>query len=284
MQSLSRHENKQHGTFAFPAEYYYITPTHPQYNMSFHWHKEWELIYIIEGSFTIHVEEERYTAGPGDVLLIRDGLLHGGTPTDCVYECFVFDLHGLFRNLDAVKQYLRPIYRHKLLPRILYRSQKEAPITHAAAQLMEAYRKEQFQELSAFAGISRLMTLILEGGCYVPGTQENTENTHRIDQLKTVLEYIENHYRSPLSLDTLANVSGMNPKYFCRFFRSLTHQTPMDYVNDYRIEQASQLLLSTDASVTDIGLECGFNDSSYFVKVFRKYRGLTPNQYRKAGR
>lgn len=314
MQSLSNHETKQHGTLEFPAEYYYIDSSYPRYNMSFHWHKEWELIYVIEGTFFIHAGEEQYTAKSGDALLIRDGMLHGGTPTDCVYECFVFDLHGLFRNLDVVKKYLRPLYHHHVLPQIFYSAARDGEIAAAVADLMKAYRKTMntpaagtafegdasldeafhhtknmlpsaipgdFHELMTISCLSRLLTLILQKGCYTVNPEDTPSSSHRINQLKTVLEYIENHYASPISLDVMAKEAGMNPKYFCRFFRSITHQTPLDYVNYYRIEQAAQMLLSSDLSVTDIGMECGFNDSSYFVKVFRKYRGVTPNQYRK---
>lgn len=304
MQSYSNHETKQHGTLEFPAEYYYIDSGYPRYNMSFHWHKEWELIYVTKGTFYIHAGEEQYVAHSGDALLIRDGMLHGGTPADCVYECFVFDLHGLFRNLDVVKKYLRPIYHHQVLPQIFYSASKDSAITAAVADLMRAYRGTMqdssdcrqssangslsftipgdFHELMTISCLSRMLTLILQKGCYDVSPEDAPGSSHRINQLKSVLEYIENHYASPISLDTMAKEAGMNPKYFCRFFRSITHQTPLDYVNYYRIEQAAQMLLSTDLSVTDIGMECGFNDSSYFVKVFRKYRGLTPNQYRKA--
>ena len=83
------------------------------------------------------------------------------------------------------------------------------------------------------------------------------------------------------ALDDLAKVAGMNPRYFCRFFRSITHQTPIEYVNMYRIEKAAQMLHSTRLPITDICMECGFNDSSNFIKVFRKYKGMTPKQYRK---
>lgn len=315
MYSLSLHENKQHGTLEFPAEYHFIDSGHPRYNMPFHWHKEWELIRIVKGSFSIHADETEFFAKEGDILLLRDGMLHGGTPKDCVYECFLFDLHGLFRNLDVVKKYLRPIYRLQLLPQIYYSGAASAEISEIVGELMDVYHRQltadssncaviddskkqqpdesnsqplpsyfpgDFHELITISCISRLFTVILQKGSYILNEEEALSNSHRIDQVKSVLEYIEGHYTTPISLDDLAKEAGMNPKYFCRFFRSITHQTPLDYVNNYRVEQAAQKLLTTDLSVTDISLECGFNDSSYFVKVFRKYRGLTPNQYRKA--
>ena len=232
-----------------------------------------------------------HTAKAGDVLLIRDGMLHGGIPDDCIYECFVFDLHGLFRNLDMVKKYLRPVYRMLLLPQIHYSGTDYPEITGIVAELMTAYRKQMhsvsvstlgdFHELITISDVGRLFTTILQKGYYAPNQEGSSGSSHRIDQVKSVLEYIENHYASPITLELLAKEAGMNPRYFCRFFHSITHQTPLDYVNSYRIEQAAQMLHATDLPVTAISLECGFNDSSYFVKVFRKYRGVTPNQYRK---
>ena len=313
MHSLSFHENRQHGTLEFPAEYHYIDSSHPRYNMAFHWHKEWELIRIIKGCFPIHADETEILAKEGDILLLRDGMLHGGTPRDCIYECFLFDLHGLFRNLDSVKKYLRPIYRQQLLPKIYYIGCEVPEISAIISELMEVYRNQtsynatessmpaaiqdnysatasyrsslsplgDLHELITISCISKLFTVILQTGNYSLNEEEAMNTSHRIDQVKSVLEYIEGHYTAPITLEILAGVAGMNPKYFCRFFRSITHQTPLDYVNHYRIEQAAQKLLTTNLSVTDISLECGFNDSSYFVKVFRKYRGLTPNQYRK---
>lgn len=77
---------------------------------------------------------------------------------------------------------------------------------------------------------------------------------------------------------------GMTPKYFCSFFYGMTRKTPIEYVNNYRIERACEQLLSTEMSITDIGLNCGFNEISYFIKTFRKAIGTTPHQYRKKAR
>ena len=126
-----------------------------------------------------------------------------------------------------------------------------------------------------------IFSFILQNGYYTDSAEDLTERPHKIDLIKSVLEYTELHYASPITLNDLANVAGMNPKYFCRFFRSITHQTPIEYVNMYRIEKAAQMLHSTRLPITDICMECGFNDSSNFIKVFRKYKGMTPMQYRK---
>ena len=285
MNSLTFHESEQHGTPDFPVEYFYLDSTHPRYNMPFHWHKEWEIIHVLEGTFTAHADDAVFIAHPGDTVLIRDGMLHGGTPDNCVYECFLFDLHGLFRNLDMVKKYLRPVYRQQILPEIFYPAAQAPQVKDMIRNLTHAYNAKSSPqtplELIVISCISQLFAFILQNEYYTDSPVDLAERPHKIDLIKSVLEYTELHYASPITLNDLANVAGMNPKYFCRFFRSITHQTPIEYVNMYRIEKAAQMLHSTRLPITDICMECGFNDSSNFIKVFRKYKGMTPMQYRK---
>lgn len=283
MHYLAYNEGKRHGTEEFPVAYYYIDEEHLSYNMPFHWHREWEIIRILRGSLQLYIDGREYLASSGDVLLLREGVLHGGTPTGCIYECFNFDLHGLFRNVLSVRNYLRPFYRDIQIPDIHYPG-RQPDIYPLVDELLTVFHRdmpEDFRALSTLGNISRLFGVILHKGWYTENAGSPSETARKIDQLKPVLEYIETHFSSPLSLAELSGVIGMNPKYFCRFFNSITQQTPMNYVNYYRIEQASNMLSSTDLSVTEVGLECGFNDICHFVKTFKKYKGITPKQYQK---
>ena len=317
MHYLTYHESRVHGTVEFPAQYYYTTPEHPRYHMTFHWHKEWEIIRILKGEFLLRVDDEEYVGHAGDFFLIRDGMLHGGTPKDCIYECFVFDLHGLFRDVSAVKKYLRPIYRNAVLPQVYYPDHYK-PLYSVVDELLNAFSQvignqmpqtalsaalkmtdpqqaslsellpessgkitqENPSELFALGNLSRLFAFILQNQFYTLQADTPTDSSRKVTQVKPVLEYIESHFAEEISLDDLSSAVGMSSKYFCRFFHSITHQTPMDYVNSYRIEQAALLLASTDIPITQVGLECGFHDSSYFTKVFRRYKKVTPRQYR----
>ena len=274
MHYLTYHESRVHGTVEFPAQYYYTTPEHPRYHMTFHWHKEWEIIRILKGEFLLRVDDEEYVGHAGDFFLIRDGMLHGGTPKDCIYECFVFDLHGLFREVNAVKKYLRPIYRNAVLPQVYYPDHYE-PLYSVVNELLTAFSQVTGNQMPQTALSAALKMTDPQQASLSP-----TDSSRKVTQVKPVLEYIEAHFAEEISLDDLSSAVGMSSKYFCRFFHSITHQTPMDYVNSYRIEQAALLLASTDIPVTQVGLECGFHDSSYFTKVFRRYKGVTPRQYR----
>lgn len=286
MNSFTFHEDAKHGTLEFPCEYHYVNPAHPRYNMPFHWHKEWEIIHILEGVFVAQIDNQEYTAHAGDILLIRDGMLHGGTSEDCIYECVLFDLHRLFIHIEAVKKSLRPLYRQQILPYIYYPSAEFADLIQPVSRLTDIYREYDAEntelplELIVFGCLSQFFSIILQRKLYTSSPLASG-GSNRIDSIKSVLEYIEQHYSSPLPVEELAGVIGMNPKYFFRFFRSITNQTPHEYVTMYRIEKAVQMLNNTSLSITDICMECGFNDTSNFIRAFRKIKGMTPNQYRK---
>ncbi len=270
-----------HGTLDFPCEYYFVNASHPRYQMPSHWHNEWEIIRIIEGSFQIYTDLEAYSLKKGDIFLLRPGTLHRGIPIDCVYECLVFDLYGLFTSIDIAKKHLRDFYRGNKIPFCHYKHGQIPKIESCVGRLMSSFdEKNEFRELDILMGTAELFKQILKERAWQENTSDSFSSHQRIEQIKKVLEYIEENYASPISLETLAKQLNMNPKYFCRIFSSLTHQSPMDYVNFYRIEKAAFLIDTTNLSITTVGLECGFGESSYFTKVFKKYKGVTPKQYR----
>ena len=295
MYSTSFYEKKQHGTKEFPVAYYYVDHTHPQYNMPFHWHTEWELIRVRSGQLVLHVDEQEYMAQEGDILLIRDSMFHGGAAAAGVYECLVFDFYGLFHDMAPIKEFVKPFYRLDYLSQVLYKADSNgSSVCKIAAEIMdgnyEAYEKQKqnlaaeengYKELVTVGGLGRLFAEILKLGLYRPSANDALRSTHRILRIKSVLEHIEKKYQTQITLGEMAEVAGMNPQYFCRAFKEIMMQSPMDYVIFYRLEQATKLLSATDMSVTEIAMECGFNDCSYFIRAFKKHKKMTPNQYRK---
>ncbi|HJA68207.1 hypothetical protein B5F07_02015 [Lachnoclostridium sp. An169] len=139
-------------------------------------------------------------------------------------------------------------------------------------------RREGY-ELAVIGSLYEFFGYILENRLYTEGPSVQQKDARRIEHLKKALEKIESSYADCLTLDDLASEAGMNSKYFCRYFREMTHRTPIDYLNYYRVEQACFKLATTNESITDVGLSCGFNDVSYFIKMFKKYKGVTPKKY-----
>ena len=86
------HEDRRRGTFDFPIELYFVDKNSPRYQMPLHWHLEYELILVLEGSFSLTLDGKTAVLQAGDSAWIGDGVIHGGAPENCVYECVVFDL------------------------------------------------------------------------------------------------------------------------------------------------------------------------------------------------
>ena len=139
--------------------------------------------------------------------------------------------------------------------------------------------KKEGYELLVIGCMFEIFGIIFEKEYYSAGAGTSSAISQRTQQLKSVFEYIEKNYASAISLQQMAQLSGMSAKYFCRYFQTMAHKTPMDYLNYYRIERACALLCNTDMPITTIAYDCGFNDCSYFIKTFKRYKHTTPKQY-----
>ena len=99
--------------------------------------------------------------------------------------------------------------------------------------------------------------------------------------IEAVIRYISENYAKPITLEEAAESINLAPTYFSRKFKSVTGSNFRDFVINIRIRQASQMLLTTDDSVTEIAQKCGFNSANYFKDCFRRTVGLSPTQFKK---
>ncbi|WP_195988538.1 AraC family transcriptional regulator [Clostridium sp. D53t1_180928_C8] len=272
-------EEKEHGTFDFPIEFYHVTQDHPRYNMDLHWHTQCEIIRVLEGEFSLILDDEKILSKAGDILFIHDGVVHGGTPVNCVYECIVFDMNLLLKKNITCTKLLSDIINHnKIIDAIISGHNEHIDIW--CNYLFEAINsKEPGFELIVQGSLYALLGMILRSGLYKTKSSSTKRTNTSLQQLKTVLTLLEEKFSEPLTLEDLSKSVGMTPKYFCRFFHQMTNKTPIEYLNYYRIDVACELMLTKDICITDVALDCGFNDVSYFIKTFKKYKGITPKQY-----
>ena len=279
MHYLDYNEQIHHRTGVFPLAHYPVDMRHERYRMPMHWHREAELIRVREGALRLYIDDQEALARAGDLALIAEGVIHGGEPENCVYECAVFDA-GALLGAEPCARALRGLSNRSLLLErgVLARDEN---LSGAVGRL--------FGRCTAGVEENALGITGALYACYY-GLSRNREAAaldapasrfvRKAEQLKPALEYIETHYGQPISLEALARLTGMSPKYFCRFFRTIVHRSPIDYVNYYRVECATHFLAASDMTVAEIAQRCGYNDSSFFIKQFRKYKGTTPSRYR----
>ena len=282
MHDPERNENRPRGTYEFPYEYHYITMEHPRYIMSYHWHVECEVIRILSGTLLVTLDEKSFEAAAGDVIFVHGGVLHSGIPgKGCIYECIVFDLNSLLRGSTVIAPYLQKVSHQEIM--VFHHMGKEQPdAVRAIDDVFEAFETAlEGYQLTVIGQFYHFFGIVFGKHYYLESVTRARRDYRRVIQLKQVVDYIEKNYAHPITLEDLSGAVSMSPRYFCRFFSEMTHQTPMDYLNRQRIEQACFRLTTTSDSVTDIAYDTGFNDLSYFIRIFRKYKGISPGKYRK---
>lgn len=281
-------EEKFHGTPLFPVEYYPVDFNHPRYLMNFHWHREWELIRIKEGSFHLYANARPVSMKEGDVVLLRGKTLHGGEPTDCMYECLLFDPELLFLGSKQLSEYLSLFISEEFPEFVCFEKNSFPDIATVTDSIMSSCRlyknadgeDKSYNVLKIYGSILTLFGCIAEKPTLLSHTDDSAQDPYRAEQMKAVLSYMENNYSSEISLDDLAKCANLNPNYFCRVFRDFFHRTPMQYLMGFRAEKAALMLTETSFPLISIAFECGFNDYAYFVRVFKKEKGIAPKRYR----
>lgn len=279
MKRLDFHESRQRGSLDFPLEYHYLDESHPRHQMPHHWHEEHELLHVRSGEFDLVLDGQTLTLRPGDVAFIPAEALHGGVPRDCVYECIVFDMRLLLKCNDHCKQQISDVRHHRIALRSHFLS-GDPVIRHTIPPMFEAlHARCMGWELITLGCLFQFLGEVYKFGAYEP-VHADAGDGRRVLALKKVFEMIETDYPSRLTLEDLANAAYMTPKYFCRFFREAVHRSPIDYLNYYRVETACTEIALSDKTLTEIAMDCGFGTPSYFIRLFRKYKGVTPGQYR----
>lgn len=281
MHDLKRNEDRLRGTYEFPFEFHHIDASHPRYMMSYHWHVEYEVIRILSGTLTVTLDEKSFTAHANDIIFVNSGILHSGIPEDCVYQCIVFDLNAFLKSNSACARYMQEILHQDIMVYHHF-SEKHGEILTCINSVFQAMAEKSVgYEMIVFGQFYHFFGLIFSNHYYLENQLKTRKDYRRILQLKQVLDFIEKNYTSQITLKQLSASVSMSPKYFCRFFSEMTHQTPMDYLNRQRIEQACYQLSTTDDSITEIAYRTGFNDLSYFIRTFKKYQGITPGKYKR---
>lgn len=297
-QQPSLKEKQSHGTRLFPCAYYHFCNPSHRLRVRHHWHEEVEIVYLHHGSFKLDINMEPYGTDRECFLFINSGELHSLRSLSMEFDeqAVVFSPSMLlFQDYDSIDEsILLPLTQNKLtFPRFLdqtspffsaFRSCYQQ-ISHIFSQSKETLitgeqilTDDVISQLQIKAGILQLIGILMEAGlmCQSPRTE-----SQKITAIKTVLSYITDHYHEKLYVQDLASQVNMNEQYFCRFFKRSIGKTPIDFINDYRLNKVIRLLETGDAQITEIYLECGFNNMGNFQRLFKRKTGITPLQYRK---
>ncbi len=297
MDLYSLKENTTHGSVSFPLALYQWQGRY-DWRVPLHWHDEMELISFTKGDFTVWLNTREYSVKAPAFICVHPGELHSLTlPAGTKESAIVFNLNILsFEHYDATQaKIIRPLISSRL--KMPFLTEMDSPafscISHNYKKMKKkietmnncSSEKEMLKNSCCLQIKARLFDLLAE--LYAADLLIHVKNTGKekesqIENLKKVLLYINENYSSPIRLDELSRLINLNTQYFCRYFKENIGRTVTEYINEIRIEKAAEALEETSNTIITIAQDCGFDNIGYFIRRFKKEKGMTPSEYRKS--
>ncbi len=254
-----------------------------------HSHTNFEIAYFISGGGTYIVKNKSYQFSAGDVFVFSSNEQHcitNVTGEQMEYIAIHFDpkylwgnsATGLSENNINFCFLHNPDFENKL-PRDNPATEKIIKMILAANE--EIINKKLEYKLMVKSYINEItVTLLRELNYALP--HDSSTAQHHAKEIISVINYIDKHLESAITLDDIAKQATMSPNYFCTVFKKINNITIWDYIVSKRCDLASQLLISNpELNIIDIAEKCGFNNTANFNKAFKKRIGTTPSHFRK---
>jgi AraC-like DNA-binding protein len=259
----------------------------PHFTYPWHFHSEFELLYVIDGKGTSFVADSIEHFQDNDLVLIGSNLPHFWRRAEAYFQeknslkvnYIVIQFPGDFFK-DQINNYPE-FYR---IGELLKRSSRGIRFEKEIAKKVS----NKIIKVNQIKGIKRILLLLeilellattdkyrfLAGELYQHETHDFTN-----DRLTRVMHFLNTNYRHKIELKKVAEIANLHPSAFCRFFKEKSGKSLSEFVNDLRIGYACRLIIENKLSMSQICFECGFNNLSNFNKTFKKHLNLTPSGY-----
>lgn len=246
-----------------------------------------ELVIVLNGSAEHIVDNENYRISKGDVFVISDETVHGYTDVKDFRICnIMFDpMFFITPELDIAEsagfQALFVLEPHcsrtkHFASRLKLDFNAFMQINHLIEKLYGEYTEKQTgwktMVKSDFLNLAVMLSRLYN-------VEKITDETGII-KLAEAIAYIEKNYAEPISVSGLAKLSNYSERQFIRLFKETLGCIPIDYITNLRMQKARELLKTSSLPITEIASRCGYNDSNYFSRTFKKHNTETPSEYR----
>lgn len=284
-------ELRNHGQEDFPFVVY--SEDYKNYQngkIGIHWHEELEFDLVVSGEIEALIDGIRYRLQAGDGIFINANALHmtytlPKEPAVRQYSIVFLPEFLASINTSIYRNNIAPIlYQKQLIAYPLYNSNQEhAPILSLLKKAsLLAQRKDQGNDMALHITMCTVWMLLHKVLCNSQNTQScSVSNSINQERAKKMLLFIKLHYDEKLEVEDIAASAGISRSECFRCFRNQLSKKPIEFLNEYRLQQAAIKLKSTTKSICEIAQECGFVHQSYFGKQFKAVYHVTPAEYRK---
>lgn len=282
----SKMEEVKHSNWRLPvAEFIDEFDDFPQGSFPDHWHDEFELQVALRGSAEYRVNGQPYTLEEGWALYIAPDAIHTAKQLrkgSVGYNILISPrlLINVMNSIDC-DRYTTPLFTRR--PDACLISPQEKNGHRIIESLRALYYTEATESryellvLESLVSIWRNLLTIFSKQELPP---EDDGKHLREQRMRTMVDYIHQHFSQPISIQDIARSSGISKSECFRCFAGMSNMTPLEYLNEIRLLHACRLLTTTTQSVSEICYATGFSGASYFSKRFKEQYGVTPKEYR----
>ena len=281
-------ETASHGSEDFPFKFYYENLTLFDFNcIEWHWHTEFEFVYVEKGFVTVNICDKQFTLEEGNAIFINSKILHKFySKEEAIIPNFLCIPHFISeKNSLIYKKYILPILNSSLdfvvfSPNVAWQK-KAIKIFLEIICLCDEEKNISNNELLILSNIQKLWSIIFSNTKHLQKEENQNQNALSLYRLQMMMQYIHTNFALEISLEDLCKSSNMSKTSVLNLFKKFLCTSPINYLINYRLQVASKLLKNTQKSVKSISIECGFESVDYFCKTFKKHYGVTPSVYRK---
>ena len=244
-----------------------------------HYHDMYEILVMLGGKRYLFCDNYCYTMERGTMAVFKPFEIHYAESRESdFYERYVinFRLEALSPLLSGNELH---VLEEKLNSCVIYLTEEQTVL------LCRLFKQaDECSGLKGFLSEKLLLSAVLLLVMYAAGLSEGAETLSggtADPQIVSVLKYINEHYRSVVTLDDLSDKVGISKFYLCRRFHEVTGATVMEYLNNVRLTKVHNMLLNTKNSIDDIAFETGFSSAVNLSRAFKKLYGVSPSEFRR---
>lgn len=280
-------ELRLHGTPGFPFEVCYVNYVdYPNRTVSNHWHAELEISYVVQGSVMTRINGTESLLHAGEAVFVNSNAFHMtqavSTDTPAILYSIIFAPQFLASvTSDIFQKYVSPYIYNTSCSCIWlqdFHDPKKKDIMSFIKYIIQLdEEKKDTYELQIHTALCQVWQQLIS---FESGYKGNELNSIQLERMRDMLTYLQLNYTESITINEIADAANISRSECFRCFQKVLRQKPFEYLINFRLEQAANLLLSSTKSISDIASSCGINHQSYFGQLFKEKYGCTPSEYR----
>ncbi len=234
------------------------------------WHEHIELLYFSSGGCSFTCNGKTFSVKKDDFVVVNSSEIHSFVANEHIEYFCILIYPEFFSDIK---------FSNILIENLIH---KDEYIKNCLNEIYDEYSaNSEGSDMMLKSHTYRLMAYLMRN--YTASRLSSKDfdaQTARLKRMNVLLEYISENYHEKITTAQLAKLCYLSESHFCRFFKNAIGKSATEYINEYRIEKASVMLLNTDESITAIASDVGFDDVNYFSRIFKKIKKITPGEYR----